>query len=55
MMRKTLQSKECDDAMRRLTGSVLVLGLVLWTATVSLAQYGGSESPTPPPPSTREA
>ncbi|HLA24333.1 MAG TPA: hypothetical protein VJ206_02980 [bacterium] len=41
--------------MRRLTGSVLVLGLVLWTATVSLAQYGGSESPTPPPPSTPSA
>lgn len=37
--------------MRRLTGSVLVIGLVLWMATASLAQgYGGaSETPTPPP------
>ena len=37
--------------MRRLTGSVLLLGLVLWTATASLAQSygGGSETPTSPP------
>ena len=50
-MSETLQSKECDDTMRRLTGSVLVIGLVLWTATASLAQGygGGSDYPTPPP------
>jgi hypothetical protein len=40
--------------MRRIAGIVLVLGFVLWTASVSLAQgYGGSggnEPPQPPPP-----
>jgi len=56
-MSKTLQSKERDDAVRRLTGSVLVLGLVLLTATASLAQgYGGGyETPTPPPSTTPAA
>ena len=44
--------------MRRFTGSILVIGLVLWMASASLAQgYGGgggyepsSPQPTPPPP-----
>jgi hypothetical protein len=40
--------------MRRIAGIVLVLGLVLWTVSASLAQGyggGGGYGPTPPPSS----